>query len=414
MKASVAALFLVVSVVPALAQDADASLSHVPTNLGARGDPIQGDAKKSVSADQLRGVETDIPTAQLSKVARQQFSEAGAKTRSAKDAAIYRAISPSVVLILTKDGLGSGSLLDNSGHVITNYHVVKGYSDVAVVFKPAIEGTEPTRDDMRRGQVLKYDEVADLALVKVAELPAGRNPIRLGSEDEISVGADVHAIGHPTGEEWTYTTGVISQYRIGAEWTTEDVKHKADVIQTQTPISPGSSGGPLLSDSGSLIGVNSFFKSGGQGLNFAIAIDEVDRFLSRKGNRSAQESTVVQNQKRECEPKQVSSYRNPNNDANVYAYDTNCSGKVTAELIVPDKKSDGVVLRVDRNGDGRADVAYFDFKRRGKWDLSFWDENYDGHWTLVGYHPDGSLVPSSFESYEAFQKRQQAQRQAQH
>jgi len=68
------------------------------------------------------------------------------------------------------------------------------------------------------------------------------------------------------------------------------------------------------------------------------------------------------------------------------------------------------MLRVDRNGDGRADVVYFDFQRRGKWDLSLWDENYDGHWTLVGFHPDGSLTPSSFESYEAFQRHQQAQR----
>jgi hypothetical protein len=65
---------------------------------------------------------------------------------------------------------------------------------------------------------------------------------------------------------------------------------------------------------------------------------------------------------------------------------------------------------IDRNGDGQADVMYFDFKRSGKWDLSFWDENYDGHWTLVGYHPDGSLTPSRFESYAAFQNRKQAQR----
>ena len=102
----------------------------------------------------------------------------------------------------------------------------------------------------------------------------------------------------------------------------------------------------------------------------------------------------------------VSSSRNKNNDATVVAYDTNCSGKVNAEYIVPDKKTDAIMMRMDRNGDGRADVVYFDFQRRGKWDLSLWDENYDGHWTLVGYHPDGSLTPSRFESYEAFQKRQ--------
>jgi hypothetical protein len=90
--------------------------------------------------------------------------------------------------------------------------------------------------------------------------------------------------------------------------------------------------------------------------------------------------------------------------------DTNCSGRNTAEYVVPDKQTDPILLRADRNGDGRADVVYFDFQRLGKWDLSLWSENYDGRWTLVGYHDDGSLTPSRFESYEAFQRRRQAQR----
>jgi Trypsin-like peptidase domain len=252
-------------------------------------------------------------------------------------------------------------------------------------------------------------DAADLALVKVADSPVARNPLRLGDMGEISVGADVHAIGHPTGEQWTYTTGVISQYRIGAEWSTDNVKHKADVIQTQTPINPGNSGGPLISDSGSLIGVNSFKRSDAEGLNFAVAVDEVKKFLARKGSRSVQEGTVAKNQNN-CEAKQVASWRDKEHNANVYGYDTNCGGKLNAEYIVPDKQSDPIMLRADRNGDGRADVIYFDFQRRGKWDLSLWDENFDGHYTLVGYHADGSLTPSSFESYEAFQRHRQAQR----
>ena len=102
---------------------------------------------------------------------------------------------------------------------------------------------------------------------------------------------DVHAIGHPTGEAWTYTTGVISQYRQAYEWQVEDdpIKHRADIIQTQTPINPGSSGGPLFGDSSSLIGVNSF-KAGGEGLNFAVSVDEVRKFLARSGNRIGRDS----------------------------------------------------------------------------------------------------------------------------
>ena len=55
---------------------------------------------------------------------------------------------------------------------------------------------------------------------------------------------------------------------------------------------------------------------------------------------------------------------------------------------------DAIMLTWDRNGDDVPDVIFFDFKRLGKWDLSYWDENFDGHWTLVGYHDDGSLKPS--------------------
>jgi len=108
----------------------------------------------------LQEIGSDLPTAQLAKTAKQRFSEVGASTRSAKDQQIYRSISPSVVLILTKTGLGSGSLIGTSGEVITNYHVVKGYSDVAVVFKPAVEGKQPTRDDMKLGHVVHRTRLA--------------------------------------------------------------------------------------------------------------------------------------------------------------------------------------------------------------------------------------------------------------
>jgi S1-C subfamily serine protease len=117
--------------------------------------------------------------------------------------------------------------------------------------------------------------------------PAGRISIRLGTTDEIAVGADVHAIGHPTGEAWTYTTGVISQYRLTYKWSNrgEEIKHQADIIQTQTPINPGNSGGPLISDADTLIGVNSF-KGDGEGLSFAVSVDDVKRFLVRSGTRT--------------------------------------------------------------------------------------------------------------------------------
>jgi S1-C subfamily serine protease len=309
------------------------------------------------------------------------------------------------VLIVTKDGLGSGALLDSAGDIITNWHVVDRYANVGVIFKPAVEGKEPTRDDIKAGYIVKYDEVADLALVKSSEVPLGRNPVHLGDSGEIAVGMDVHAIGHPTGEAWTYTTGVISQYRQAYTWQIkgDPIKHRADIIQTQTPINSGNSGGPLLSDSGNLIGINSF-KEGGEGLNFAVSVDEVKKFLARSGNRLAEERVVPKNSSR-CKPKELSTFRNRANNATVVSVDMFCTGKDSGEFVVPDNKGEAIYLRLDRNGDGNADAIIFDFQRRKKWDLSFWDEDFKGRWTLVGYHDDGSLKPTRFESYAEFQRR---------
>jgi Trypsin-like peptidase domain len=332
-------------------------------------------------------------------------SEAIRITRGAKGQEIYRTASPSVVLVATKEGFGSGSLIDTAGGILTNWHVVRGYEYVGVVFKPTVEGKKPTRDEIKRGRVVKFDEVADLALVKASEVPAGRNPVRIGDASEIAVGMDVHAIGHPTGEAWSYTTGVISQYRLAYEWQAEGdpIKHKADIIQTQTPINPGNSGGPLISDSISLIGVNSF-KAGGEGLNFAVSVDDVRKFIARAGNRIEQSQTTKKSD-RGCTPKELAKFRDEQNKATVVSFDMFCTDKDTGELVTPDDQTQAIFLRVDRDGDGNADVIFFDLNRRGRWDLSFWDENFSGQWTLVGYHDDGSLKPARFESYTEFQKR---------
>ena len=394
------------SVASVRAEDVRISPSGVVAKMANKGSPLKDNSKATlgISASALPGNQDELPLGKLSSITRKGFKNIGSQTRSAKDAQIYRTVSPSVVLISTKEGIGSGSLVSSTGEVITNFHVVKGYSTVAVIFKPDIEGKVPTRDEVRLGQVVMYDEVADLALLKVSGVPTGRSPIRLGDSSEISIGSDVHAIGHPTGEAWTYTKGVISQYRLGYEWQSrgENFKHKADIIQTQTPINPGNSGGPLISDGGTLIGVNSF-KATGEGLNFAVSVDDVKKFLARVGSRVASKKSNAQ--KANCEPKEISRFRNTENNATIISFDMFCTGKSTGEDVIPDDESKAIYLRMDRNGDGKADVIFFDFKRRGKWDMSWWDENYEGRWTLVGYHDDGGPTPTRFESFATYQQR---------
>jgi S1-C subfamily serine protease len=328
--------------------------------------------------------------------------------RGAKAAAIYRSSSPAVVMVVTKDGVGSGVLISSSGDIVTNWHVVSNSSEVAVVFKPIIEGTRVTRSDARSARVLRVDQVAVLALLRVDGIPSSSRPLALGFMDEIEIGADVHAIGHPTGETWTYTKGIVSQIRRDYTWTAATkLAHQASVIQTQTPINPGNSGGPLLGDSGRIIGINTFKSAGAEGLNFAVTVDEVRNFLSRSSSRYA---TAVP-----ASPPSVAAagcktgelrelYENVSEDGSmdVTGYDADCDGKPDLELRLPKDKKRAAMLVFDVNKDSRPDIVVFDFDRDGKWDRSFHDTDYDGKWDLVGFHPDGSAKAARFERYDTW------------
>ncbi|MBV9426094.1 MAG: serine protease [Bradyrhizobiaceae bacterium] len=391
---------------PAIGQELNA-IPQRPRAMEQPGAPLSKESPRpevNLPIEQLGDTVDNLPLAELRRISKHPITEASSRTRSAKDADLYKTISPSVVLIVTKTALGSGSLIGRFGEVLTNYHVVRGYSDVGVVFKPTTEGASPTKDDVLTGHVVKYDEIADLALVKVAEAPVGASFLRLGDSSDISVGLDVHAIGHPIEQIWTYTKGIISQYRLGYEWQPENgVKHKADVIQTQTPINPGNSGGPLFGDTGTLLGVNSFSKTG-EGLNYAVSVDDVKRFLARSGNRVA-EVTRAPPPKAKCEPKLVSRWRSKEENATIEGYDSICAGKIDATLTYFDDQSRPLQLDMDRNHDGRFDVEFWGNRGGSKWMISFWDDKFVGRWTLVGYHDDGSLKPSRFESYAAYRKR---------
>jgi S1-C subfamily serine protease len=330
--------------------------------------------------------------------------EIAIRTRGAREVQLYARMSPSVVLILGNDGFGSGSLISDDGRILTNWHVVGNATEVGVVFKPSIEGRKLTRADVRRARVLRVDEVADLALLKVDSPPSGVKSVVLGNIAEAQIGADVHAIGHPTGESWTYTKGIISQLRKEYEWITESgVRHQADVIQTQTPINPGNSGGPLLGDDGKLLGVNSF-KAQGEALNFAVTVGEVRRFLSETVSRRAQPASGSGGATApgsSCEAKVLQRGRNKRNDSDITLIDITCDGAWDLVYLVPDDVSDPILLMIDSKNTGKIDVIVFDTNRDGKWDFSHHDTDGDGAPNLVGYHPDGAVKASRFERYVA-------------
>ncbi len=318
----------------------------------------------------------------------------GLHKRGKTEVRVYRSASPSVVLVVTRNGLGSGSLV-RDGTIITNWHVVAGDRNVGVVFKPKPEGREATPADLHRASVVLVDELTDLALLKLQDPQADVAPLPLGSMNSISVGSDAHAIGHPTGQTWTYTRGIISQIRRGFKWTDESqVPHEADVIQTQTPINPGNSGGPLLNDLGEMIGVNTF-KGEGEGLGFSVAVDEVRVFLERKESRRTR--VREQLQERPCEPNILQTTRWTEPQGQGLFIDLDCDEEADVVAVTPDDADQPVRWLMDMNSDGTTDVVLLDLDRDGKIDQSFIDSDYDGKADLKGYHDDGGPIPSRLE-----------------
>jgi Trypsin-like peptidase domain len=281
---------------------------------------------------------------------------------------------------------------------------------VGVLFKPSQANATPDSKSVLRADVVKSDPTRDLALLKLATLPQSVKPLELGSESEIEIGADVHAIGHPIGEIWTYTRGLISQVRKDYAWKTKDgaFAHRADVIQTQTPISAGNSGGPLLGDSGKILGVNSFSAAEGENLNFAISVHDLAAFVragpqlasaTQPPTSSAMPASAPPTSK--CQTVKLYDGRSEKKDAHLVAYDTNCDRKADFHILTPDDKKKPIQALVDSNHDGKIDIVVEDRDRDGRWDISYIDVDYDGVPDLVGYHPDGKLKPSRFERYAA-------------
>ncbi|MBI3327035.1 MAG: trypsin-like peptidase domain-containing protein [Nitrospinae bacterium] len=134
------------------------------------------------------------------------------RTRGLKEVELYRRAAPAVVLVVTNEGFGSGAIIDRQGHVITNWHVVSTFPHVVVVFKPK-DGTELKKELAFQATVEKVDHVTDLALLQINTPPKTFTSLPLGDASTLAVGQDVHAIGHPEGEVWTYTKGIISQVR---------------------------------------------------------------------------------------------------------------------------------------------------------------------------------------------------------
>jgi S1-C subfamily serine protease len=202
-------------------------------------------------------------------------------------AELFEQVNPGVVAIQTLTaeggGLGSGFVYDKEGHIITNYHVVEGATDLEVDFPSGLKV---------RGEVIATDTDSDIAVIKISASPDQLLPLPLGDSDALQVGNPVVAIGNPFGLSSTMTSGIVS----AKGRTMESMRQSpagnyftaAGLIQTDAPINPGNSGGPLLDLQGNVVGINRAIQTnssviGGEagniGIGFAIPINIVKRVV---------------------------------------------------------------------------------------------------------------------------------------
>jgi S1-C subfamily serine protease len=173
------------------------------------------------------------------------------------------------------EATGSGFVIDKSGDILTNNHVVEGAKNVTVTFA---DNHTVTAD------VVGKDPSTDLALLKVDPESVALTPLPLGSSRDVQVGDPTIAIGNPFGLDRTLTTGVVSALQ--REIRAPNGVSIRDVIQTDAAINPGNSGGPLIDAAGRVIGINSQIETGGSGANgnvgigFAVPIDTAKQILS--------------------------------------------------------------------------------------------------------------------------------------
>jgi S1-C subfamily serine protease len=169
----------------------------------------------------------------------------------------------------TERALGSGFVIDRAGHIVTNYHVVRGATTIQVSF---------SNNERYRAKLVGSDPSTDIAVLKVNVPASALKALPLGNSDAVRVGDQVIAIGNPFGLDRSVTAGIVSavQRRIEAP-NNLSIAH---VIQTDAALNHGNSGGPLLDAQGEVIGVNAQIETGGVsqgnvGIGFAIPINTV-------------------------------------------------------------------------------------------------------------------------------------------
>lgn len=346
--------------------------------------------------------------AELMSLVGEIASKEGVRTRGPREISIYRKASPGVVLIKTKEGSGSGVVLPN-GLIVTNRHVVEGFGAVQIFFKPSNQLEASRALSTTVGTVRAVDPSRDLALIKPSSLPSGLPHLKL-SLKEMEVGADVFAIGHPLGYDWTFTQGLVSGLRL-----IDNNNQKYTAIQTQTPINPGNSGGPLLNSDGEVVGINTWARdissldrrevSGSsvtiarpaQGLNFAVSAKDVQKFIEEVDSGKIATMKLEIDAKLDCMKKPIFTGKAKDGKDNLRTFSMRCDGVVDAWQIIPAAGSEPIQFHLNPERGPKSAIVILSDSSRKSWSVSYWDYFKDCTFAVTGSHEAGGIHPTKFE-----------------
>jgi S1-C subfamily serine protease len=200
---------------------------------------------------------------------------------------VYETANRGVVNILTRtvsydrffmlpshdEGAGSGSVIDKRGHIVTNNHVIED-AEVILVTLPGAKQPYPA-------EIVGRDVTSDIAVLKIDAPASELFPITIGTSDDLRVGQRVYTLGNPFGFDGTLTTGIISNLNRTLP-SRQRGREMKSIIQTDAPMNPGNSGGPLLDTSGRMVGMNvAIASTSGQnsGLGFAIPANRIRQIV---------------------------------------------------------------------------------------------------------------------------------------
>lgn len=326
--------------------------------------------------------------------------------RSTPSVNIYQDSAPATLLIVADeaDGYGAGFIIDKqNGLAVTNYHVTSGLHNLLVAFYDQ-DIQDLSKCKYISAKVVRYNAKKDVAVIKLSSVPSNIQELSIDNESEHKVGATIYTIGHPLSFAWTYSRGLITAIRKNFQFGEEE---RADVIQIDASISPGNSGGPLLNESGNVIGMVTFSASASeaQNLNFAVSSKDISSVIQARRNRDTTLSKILE----DLYKMKLLSLDDALKGCKVYEIDEDDDGKMDyfvfinstsnkeeyryvkgMQIEIEEGKKKAVnVLFMDITKDGEMDVLFIDYDLDNIFDAILLDLDSDGEPDIIGIDSEG-------------------------